>query len=612
MALNLVKAAYLTRKNGQSTISHAAYIDRAKYIDERTGRYTKDYASEGGLEWKEVWLPKDAPEWMRDPEKLWNALEKREDQQNRRENALLSRSWIMAIPKELDTPEQRLWMVKDMLREFTRDGWVCQAAIHEPDNDNKNWHVHIQSPMRHITPDGFGLRREANADGRFESKLDELKHWKDRWSEIGAQHLRRAGFTLEAERFRSGHLNREDKLNDALDRGDKRLADKLEDKPHVHLGPAAFYMDQKGYRTRKGEENLEIDFLNHQRRCEREEARAGGRDASDELRGVSRHIWWAYNGTNTPEEFRQSLNERRFELARITPGEAAQSLAKSKQAAQPVYREGEYVVVTEAGYVYRLTPRTTGDQFYDIKAHLKSLDAEKMLSMEDTKAQFKEAEADRIFTRTDPSRLRETRQGIWMALYDRGNGTPQSFRKDLEARDIRLARVTQEDQEHSKTHQWYAERHGRYAPILREGEYVVVDRHNHVYQLNPRNTGLSERRMTDFTKPLDLDRSILSLRTTQMEVEEERIKGIDPKPRGWHGRSSRGKDTRLPGRINRSAERVAGKTLEFAAGAVESFFARSLTPQEKERGRIADLERQLAAEAAERQRQLDSSHGRDR
>jgi hypothetical protein len=190
----------VSRGKGQSVIARAAYIAREKLRDERTNG-VKDYRYLGEPEWQEIFAPDQAPDWALDREKLWNAVERREDESTRPDQAQLARDFKIALPYELDV-DQRRALVHDFAREMAEKGMVVDVAIHRPDADDdpRNFHVHMLLTMREISPEGFGKKvREWNHD-------TELEQWKERWSELGAHHLERPGFELEAERFRVGHF----------------------------------------------------------------------------------------------------------------------------------------------------------------------------------------------------------------------------------------------------------------------------------------------------------------------------------------------------------------------------------------------------------------------
>jgi ATP-dependent exoDNAse (exonuclease V) alpha subunit len=131
MAIFHLNVHVVSRGKGQSAIAKAAYNSRTKLEDERTG-INKDYSRVGGVQFSGVFAPKDAPEWAKDREQLWNHVERREDESNRANSAQLAREIRIALPHEL-TDQQREWLVKDFVREeLTRKGMVADVNIHAP------------------------------------------------------------------------------------------------------------------------------------------------------------------------------------------------------------------------------------------------------------------------------------------------------------------------------------------------------------------------------------------------------------------------------------------------------------------------------------------------
>jgi hypothetical protein len=408
---------------------------------------------------------------------LWNAVERREDESTRPDQAQLARDLKIALPHELNA-EQRLQLVTDFAREMAARGMVVDVAIHAPDaqSDERNFHVHMLLTMREIGPDGFGKKvREWNRE-------TELQSWKERWSELGARHLERAGFELEAERFRVGHLTLEKQREAALERGDHEAARDLNREPEKHMGPHATAMERQGIVTRNGDLNREIQERN----------------------------WYAQNDRDLEEA--RALGT--YEIERRTP-------------------------------------------------------------------------------------TRETPRNIWEAFQE--STDPRDFKEALEKRGLHLARISEDDHRNSHTYRFVAERQGKFSPLLYYGEYVAVNDNGHPYRLNLGTTGMQPHRVKEFMKPLDSDHSIPALHEVRRELENAR-ESPDPRPTGRLGLPDRGRDVLPPRRLNRTAERAAGKMLELAASAVESFLAPVLTREQKIDGRVADHERRMAAEEAERLR----------
>ena len=162
MAVYHFTAKIVSRAKGQSAIAKAAYNARESLENKRTGQvcdYTR--STHSAVLFSGIFAPKEAPDWARDREQLWNYVEAAE----KRKDSQLAREIEIALPHEL-TDQQRQWLVIDFVREtFLRRGMVADVAIHAPDRDgdDRNYHAHILLTTREIGPDGFGEKaREWN------------------------------------------------------------------------------------------------------------------------------------------------------------------------------------------------------------------------------------------------------------------------------------------------------------------------------------------------------------------------------------------------------------------------------------------------------------------
>ena len=108
MAIYHLSAKVITRAKGQSVIACAAYRAGERLNDERHGE-VYDYTKKQDIAHSEILLPDNAPQWMRDRGKLWNAVE----QSEKRKDAQLAREVQVALPREL-TLSQNI----ELTREF--------------------------------------------------------------------------------------------------------------------------------------------------------------------------------------------------------------------------------------------------------------------------------------------------------------------------------------------------------------------------------------------------------------------------------------------------------------------------------------------------------------
>jgi hypothetical protein len=606
MALNWFEAGVVKRSEGHNVIARAAYNARVRLVDERTNQ-VYDYRHLGKPEWQGILDPEHAPDWVRERERLWNAIEQREDQSTRPDQAQLARDFKIALPFELNA-EQRLALTKAFAEHLASKGMVVDVAIHAPHvhNSDKNFHVHILLTMREIGPDGFGNKvREWN-------QVAEFNRWTEKWSELGADYLERAGFHKEAERFRVGHLSRPERARLAHERGDTEHFEQLLNEPLRHRGPEASGMEKKGRATRISDINREIEERNR-------------------VRGVPREIREAYALSSDPHAFAQTLEEKNMMLARITKDDArnyATEFAITDKYV-PQFREGEYIIATEQGSVYRLSRMTTGDSYKGVRDFTRPLNQQDYPSLEAALGEMMKRglipTVDRDAVIAELMRPSSVPSGIDLSKYKsrtalpdganaphvRGDNaqvwwaynstkSPEAFEESLKERSLHLARVTAEDARDSHTQRWAAMRQGRYHPTLKEGEYVAVNDLGQAYRLNRNSISHENWEVEAFMSKLD-QTPMPSLRQVQNAVHEKRMQEIDPASRGFTTTNLR---TRSPGSLRRTrrlAERVAGQTLEFVATAFETLFTRTISPEERQLAAVLDHERQVAIERHKRQ-----------
>ena len=127
----------------------AAYISGQKFVNEYDSA-VHDYTNKCGVLHTEIMLPPHAPTAFQDRATLWNAVEEIE----KAVDAQLARSFVIALPKELNFTEN-LKLVREYCRaNFVEKGMCADFAIHAPSDENENIHVHIQLTTRKIKPCG--------------------------------------------------------------------------------------------------------------------------------------------------------------------------------------------------------------------------------------------------------------------------------------------------------------------------------------------------------------------------------------------------------------------------------------------------------------------------
>lgn len=206
MSIMFVKIRSVSRGTGGSAVAKAAYIARERLRDERTGTLY-DYRATPGLEHAEILVPAGAdPEsatWTRDRASLWNAAEAAET----RANARVGREYTVSLPHELPS-EQRGALAREFAQSLAnRYSTVVDLAVHGPTlrGDPRNYHAHILTTTRELTPDGLGRKTaiELNNTTRYERGLpridEEFRILRTEWAERANEKLRDAGLEARLE-----------------------------------------------------------------------------------------------------------------------------------------------------------------------------------------------------------------------------------------------------------------------------------------------------------------------------------------------------------------------------------------------------------------------------
>ncbi|WP_336246056.1 MobQ family relaxase [Mesobacterium pallidum] len=253
MAIYHLSAKVISRAGGRSSVAAAAYRTAGRLRDDRQG-LEHDYSRKGGVVHAEIMAPENAPDWMRDRDQLWNAVEAVE----KRRDAQLAREIEVALPRELDRGA-RLELLRGFVqREFVDRGMIADVAVHEGKarDGQSQPHAHVMLTMRELTGDGFGKKdRSWNAP-------DLLMGWREAWAREANGALERAGRSeridhrsldvqrAEAERqAERARGDRQDEL--ALEREKKVI--ELSREPEPKIGPSANAQEKRGIATERGD-----------------------------------------------------------------------------------------------------------------------------------------------------------------------------------------------------------------------------------------------------------------------------------------------------------------------------------------------------------------------
>ena len=227
MAIYHLSVKLITRSTGRSAAAAAAYRAGEKIHDNRTGQ-TFDYTRKKEVSYRRIFAPPNAPQWMKEREPLWNAVEQSET----RKDSQVAREIEVSLPIELSPSQHIILLERFVHTQLTSKGMIADVVIH---NKKGNPHAHILLTTReiNITQDGFGKK---NRDWNSKEQLEE---WREQW----AKHCNRR-LSVASSKSRIDHRSLQDQ-------GAGRI-------PTVHVGANCHAMDKRGITTSKRKELNEL------------------------------------------------------------------------------------------------------------------------------------------------------------------------------------------------------------------------------------------------------------------------------------------------------------------------------------------------------------------
>jgi ATP-dependent exoDNAse (exonuclease V) alpha subunit len=170
MSIYHLRAQIISRRDGGNAVAAAAYRSASRLTDEASG-IIHDFRRRRGVAHTEIMGPPNAPEWIYDRHKLWNAVESIE----RRRDAQLARELEIALPVELSLDDHIELIHRYVRYEFVAAGMVVDIAVHRDDSHNP--HTHLLLSTRSITAQGFGSKEPAWSE--TESQIGWRRDWAD-------------------------------------------------------------------------------------------------------------------------------------------------------------------------------------------------------------------------------------------------------------------------------------------------------------------------------------------------------------------------------------------------------------------------------------------------
>jgi hypothetical protein len=231
MAIYHLSVKLITRTTGRSATAAAAYRAGEKIHDNRTGQ-TFDYSRKKEVTYRRIFAPPNVPQWMKDREQLWNAVEQSET----RKDAQVAREIEVALPIELSPSQHIILLERFVHTQLISKGMIADVVIH---NKKGNPHAHILLTTReiNITNDGFGKK------SRDWNSKEQLEDWREQW----AKHCNRR-LSIASSKSRIDHRSLNDQGLDQI--------------PTVHVGANCHAMDKRGITSKRKELNTLIKEKN--------------------------------------------------------------------------------------------------------------------------------------------------------------------------------------------------------------------------------------------------------------------------------------------------------------------------------------------------------------
>jgi Ti-type conjugative transfer relaxase TraA len=192
MAIQFASVTIVKAGGGGSAVGLSAYMERCRGRDAFTGQ-SYNFETRGEVINTGLHLPDDAPEWMRDRDRLWNEATAAEYVKDRKTGELrlskhgspqVAKSYVLALPKELSN-EQNSDLVRTYVEETFGEARVAvQWAVHADHKGSGNIHAHLLVSTRRVEAEGFGKKaRELNPEFA-KGRVSEPDRVGEKWAEF--------------------------------------------------------------------------------------------------------------------------------------------------------------------------------------------------------------------------------------------------------------------------------------------------------------------------------------------------------------------------------------------------------------------------------------------
>lgn len=258
MAIYHLHIEYICRSKNPSIVAVVAKRTGTRLFDERLG-ILHDYTQSKNVVYSQIMAPQNAPSWVYNREKLWNAVEKAETQPRAR----TGRSIEIALPIELTFRDHINLVSSFIMHSFIKLGMIADFSIRSAFGHNP--HCYIILPDRELNSAGTWSQKAKkiyllndhgekikNEKGRFSSRSkrhnnwgskDTFMMWREQWAKDCNSYFESFGIDarIDHRSFKDQGINRE---------------------PQIHEGVMARDMQQKGKTSDRIQKNNEIKERN--------------------------------------------------------------------------------------------------------------------------------------------------------------------------------------------------------------------------------------------------------------------------------------------------------------------------------------------------------------
>ncbi|WP_057811786.1 MobQ family relaxase [Companilactobacillus futsaii] len=263
----------------RSAVASASYRSGDKLFSDKEGNtyyYARDVKPEAF-----ILTPKNAPDWAKDRQKLWNEVEKKD----RKSNSRYAKEFNVALPVELSESEQKELLTKYVQENFVDQGMVADVAIHRDHPDNP--HAHVMLTNRPFNPDGtWGIK------SRKEYILDEKGN--KTYTKSGYARNRKIWLTDwdKKEKITEWRHNWATAVNQILEA--KNLPDRISEKSYEEQGIDEVATQHEGINSQK-EKRQEFNQNVKQQRQAKAEAKNANEKIHNERRMQTLQRHYSFN-----------------------------------------------------------------------------------------------------------------------------------------------------------------------------------------------------------------------------------------------------------------------------------------------------------------------------